>query len=601
MSGEGQSGRGVTDALTAGVNYLTGSSNTTATGNSAIHQDGVEHIQNKLNERDPNTISTPGLSSQDTPGTSSRNFPLNTSGSTSQSGLSQEGRPQTLPTSELEQRELVRGERGEQTGLPRQVADSYRTAPDVAPQTTGSAEAIHDKREVQQELEGIVAQPAPATSEGVGHGTGAALGSGVISSSHTGAAQSGAVAPQSATGTHGVHGSGYPAVGTEQTVTGIHPGAYTDSGVRGGGVGTTNQTGGVGPVGGASTLSSAPGQYNQGVDFTGHRSAEEVAGHVAGLDAESTRGVPAPKAGWHPDSDAAADGSERGAKDLSAPGFTAGAAHATSGAGLADRTRDDPAFDKSGHSTNSDLTAGAAGLGAGAVLSNSTRDDPAHDPSGTFVPTTQLDGSDRQAHTSEHHTSALGAAAGGAGLAAGVAGAEATRLHDNDTTRKERTDPTDIATDKFRRDPTHSASDDAVLGSSAAGHQASRGETGTSASDLNSTSKERTDPTDSATEKLRKDPAHSASDDHVLGSDAQGAQANRGEHVDHKHPEGHQLQPTSTGKDDPYWQGKESAREHLEHEAREGRTVKENPDSIPTAGGEKLGRKHWGESKKLPE
>ncbi|KAK5134400.1 hypothetical protein LTR08_006580 [Meristemomyces frigidus] len=29
--------------------------------------------------------------------------------------------------------------------------------------------------------------------------------------------------------------------------------------------------------------------------------------------------------------------------------------------------------------------------------------------------------------------------------------------------------------------------------------------------------------------------------------------------------------------------------------------TRENPDAIPTAGGEKLGQKHWGESKVVPE
>ncbi|EME46588.1 hypothetical protein DOTSEDRAFT_70560 [Dothistroma septosporum NZE10] len=593
MSGQGQGG-GITEALKAGVNYLTGSSNTAATGNSSTHQEGVDHIQNKLNEKDPNTISTPGLSSQDASGSSRDNF-SSTGGNTT---------PQTLPTSELEQR-----------GLPGQVANSYRDAANVAPGTTGSAEAIHDKREMQQELQSIVAQPAPATSEGVGHGTGASIGGGNTGSSRTGTSQSGAVAPQSATGSHGVQGSGYPAVGIEQTITGIDNGAYSDNGVRGGGVGTTNQTGSVAPLGSASTTHSGVGQ---GTDFVGHRSADDIAAVVAGLPAESTRGIQAPKAGWHPSGGAEADGTERSAKDLSAPDFTSAGANA---AGLTDRTRNDPAFDQSGHSRSSDLTAGPTGLGAGTAatgLSKSTRNDPAHDTSGTFEPesatkthdirgesnpqvgSAQQAGNDNETHTSEHHTSVLGAGAGGAGLAAGVAGGEVTHDHDN-TTRKERTDPTDTATDKLRRDPTHSATDDAVLGSDAVGQQASRGERGTSGGAVDTTTKERTDPTDSATEKLRRDPAHSASDDHVLGSDAQGQQSSRGENVDPELRQGHKHESNSSEKDDPDRQGKESVREHLDREAREGRVVKENPDSIPTAGGEKLGSKHWGESQKLPE
>ncbi|CAK1359065.1 hypothetical protein CB0940_05330 [Cercospora beticola] len=48
---------------------------------------------------------------------------------------------------------------------------------------------------------------------------------------------------------------------------------------------------------------------------------------------------------------------------------------------------------------------------------------------------------------------------------------------------------------------------------------------------------------------------------------------------------------------DPGWSGKESVREHLRNDTKGG--VRENPSAIPIAGGQKVGEAHWGESKKL--
>lgn len=45
-------------------------------------------------------------------------------------------------------------------------------------------------------------------------------------------------------------------------------------------------------------------------------------------------------------------------------------------------------------------------------------------------------------------------------------------------------------------------------------------------------------------------------------------------------------------------QGKENVKGHLEHQSG---MRHENPDRIPTAGGQKLGSKHWGESKVVKE
>lgn len=40
---------------------------------------------------------------------------------------------------------------------------------------------------------------------------------------------------------------------------------------------------------------------------------------------------------------------------------------------------------------------------------------------------------------------------------------------------------------------------------------------------------------------------------------------------------------------------------HEHHSDKAHGAKAENPDSIPSAGGEKLGGKHWGESKVVPE
>ena len=50
-------------------------------------------------------------------------------------------------------------------------------------------------------------------------------------------------------------------------------------------------------------------------------------------------------------------------------------------------------------------------------------------------------------------------------------------------------------------------------------------------------------------------------------------------------------------------EGAESSLAEHEHKLSDSQTgsQRENKDSIPTAGGEKLGSKHWGESKIVPD
>ncbi|KAF7188769.1 hypothetical protein HII31_09692 [Pseudocercospora fuligena] len=55
-------------------------------------------------------------------------------------------------------------------------------------------------------------------------------------------------------------------------------------------------------------------------------------------------------------------------------------------------------------------------------------------------------------------------------------------------------------------------------------------------------------------------------------------------------------EPHAKHEKDSYYQGKESVREHLDHQTG---MKNEHPESIPTAGGQQLGTKHWGESKKI--
>ncbi|KAF2214336.1 hypothetical protein CERZMDRAFT_95611 [Cercospora zeae-maydis SCOH1-5] len=55
--------------------------------------------------------------------------------------------------------------------------------------------------------------------------------------------------------------------------------------------------------------------------------------------------------------------------------------------------------------------------------------------------------------------------------------------------------------------------------------------------------------------------------------------------------------PGHTDPKDPHWSGKESVKEHLRSDTKGG--VRENPASIPIAGGQRVGEAHWGESKKL--
>ncbi|KAI5361393.1 hypothetical protein Slin15195_G125070 [Septoria linicola] len=55
--------------------------------------------------------------------------------------------------------------------------------------------------------------------------------------------------------------------------------------------------------------------------------------------------------------------------------------------------------------------------------------------------------------------------------------------------------------------------------------------------------------------------------------------------------------PLGADEKDPYWQGKESALEHLKHDTKAG--VRENRDAIPVAGGKRVGEDHVGESRKI--
>ncbi|KAF7198004.1 Late embryogenesis abundant protein 76 [Pseudocercospora fuligena] len=192
---------------------------------------------------------------------------------------SYENRPQTLPQADISEREKERGGLNSDVGAPERVIASHQAAHSGL-EAAGSAEAVHEKSEVERELLQNVA-PAPATAEAISAGDGIkssvpASGAGTSVVGNWGAEGA------SATTTTGVTpGSGYPAVGTSQQSDSV----LGHGGIPAGGV----HNGVIGHGSGELQPSAVPSAAES--EFSASRAADDIAQRLNIAEPDLTAGV----------------------------------------------------------------------------------------------------------------------------------------------------------------------------------------------------------------------------------------------------------------------------------------------------------------------
>lgn len=192
---------------------------------------------------------------------------------------SHENRPQTLPQADISEREKERGVLDSRVGAPERVIASHQAAHSGL-EAAGSAEAVHEKSEVERELLQNVA-PAPATAEAISAGEGIkssvpASGAGTSVVGNWGAEGA------SATTTTGVTpGSGYPAVGTSQQSDSV----LGHGGIPAGGI----HNGVIGHGSGELQPSAVPSAAES--EFSASRAADDVAQRLNIAEPDLTAGV----------------------------------------------------------------------------------------------------------------------------------------------------------------------------------------------------------------------------------------------------------------------------------------------------------------------
>ncbi|KXT07079.1 hypothetical protein AC578_2400 [Pseudocercospora eumusae] len=192
---------------------------------------------------------------------------------------SHENRPQTLPQADISEREKERGNLDSGVGAPERVIASHQAAHSGL-EAAGSAEAVHEKSEVERELLQNVT-PAPATTEAI------AAGDGIKSSVPAAGAGTdvvgnwGAEGASATTTTGETPESGYPAVGTSQQSDRV----LGHGGIPAGGV----HNGVIGHGSGELQRSAVPSAAES--EFSASRAADDVPQRVNIAEPDLTAGV----------------------------------------------------------------------------------------------------------------------------------------------------------------------------------------------------------------------------------------------------------------------------------------------------------------------
>lgn len=172
----------VLGTVQSGLEYVHGTvaNHQKAQENKEIHEDGTNYIKEQLENKetetdelttlpvvDPTSASGP-TGQREEPKGFGIGIPRDTIESSSAADVSSEHRPKTLPQSEITSREQERGIKEEADGTPARVQVS-RVHGAWPAEASGSAEAVHEKSQVEHELLSKVGA-APVASEGVASG-----------------------------------------------------------------------------------------------------------------------------------------------------------------------------------------------------------------------------------------------------------------------------------------------------------------------------------------------------------------------------------------------------------------------------------------------